>query len=151
MPRFIGTKDYNFFQNISRELIDDVVQTQVFLFKMITYASKTNLYGESLDKAYYEGVSIFGMVEYGDESQQYDGFGQDTIQEVTFRFNQDTCIVKDVMPEVGDVIYFNDGYYEITNTNQTQLVGMQAANNFIIECITYLTRRSQLNIESRNI
>jgi len=150
MPRFIGTKDYNFFQNISRELIDDVVQTQVFLFKLITYESKTNLYGESLDKAYYEGVSIFGMVEYGDESQQYDGFGQDTIQEVTFRFSQDTCIVKDIMPEVGDIINFNDGYYEITNTNQTQLVGMQAANNFSIECVTYLTRRSQLNIEPRN-
>lgn len=150
MPRFIGTKDYNFFQNISRELIDDVVQTQVFLFKMITYESKTNLYGESLDKSYYEGVSIFGMVEYGDEGQQYDGFGQDTIQEVRFRFNQDTCIVKDIMPEVGDIINFNDGYYEITNTNQTQLVGMQAENNFGIECITYLTRRSQLNIEPRN-
>ena len=37
------------------------------------------------------------------------------------------------------------------NNNQTQLVGMQAANNFSIECITYLTRRSQLNIEPRNI
>jgi hypothetical protein len=55
------------------------------------------------------------------------------------------------MPEVGDIIFFNDGYYEITNTNQTQLVGMQAENNFGIECITYLTRRSQLNIEPRNI
>ncbi len=150
MPRFIQQRDYNFFQNISRELVDDVVQTQVFLFKLITYESKTNLYGESLDKAYYEGVSIFGMVEYGDESQQYDGFGQDTIQEVTFRFNQDTCIVKDIYPEVGDIIGFADGYYEITNTNQTQLVGMQAGNNFGIECITYLTRRSFLNIEPRN-
>lgn len=150
MPRFIAARDYNFFQNISRELVDAVVQTQVFLYKLITYESKTNIYGESLDKSYYEGVSIFGMVEYGDESQQYDGFGQDTVQEVIFRFNQDTCIVKDIMPEVGDIIFFADGYYEITNTNQTQLVGMQAGNNFGIECITYLTRRSQLNIEPRN-
>ena len=117
MPRFALDRDIRFFEGISRELVDAVVQTQVFLFKMISNESKTNLYGESLDKAYYEGVSIFGMVEYGDESQQYDGFGQDTIQEVTFRFNQDTCIVKDVMPEVGDIIFFNDGYYEITNTN----------------------------------
>jgi len=151
MPRFVAPRDYNFFQNISRELVDAVVQPQVFVFKLIAQNSKVNLYGESLDKSYYDGVSIFGMVEYGDESQQYDGFGQDTIQEVTFRFNQDTCIVKDVMPEVGDIIFFNDGYYEITNTNQTQLVGMQAQNNFGIECITYLTRRSQLNIEPRNI
>jgi len=150
MPRFIGTRDYNFFQNVSRELVDAVVQTQVFIYKLIANESKTNLYGESLDKSYFEGVSIFGMVEYGDESQQYDGFGQDTIQEVIFRFNQDTCIVKDIMPEVGDIIFFSDGYYEITNTNQTQLVGMQAKNNFGIECTTYLTRRSQLNIEPRN-
>ena len=150
MPRFIGSKDYNFFQNISRELVDSVVQTQVFLFKLIAGESKTNLYGESLDKSYFEGVSIFGMVEYGDESQQYDGFGQDTIQDVTFRFNQDTCIVKDIYPEVGDIILFNKGYYEITTTNQTQLVGMQAENNFGIECVTHLTRKSMLNIEPRN-
>lgn len=150
MPRFIQARDYNFFQNISRELVDDVVQTQIFLFKLIANESKVNLYGESLDKSYYEGVSVFCMVSYGDESQQYDGFGQDTIQEVIFRLNQDTCIVKDIMPEVGDIILFADGYYEITNTNQTQLVGMQAGNNFGIECITYLTRRSQLNIEPRN-
>lgn len=150
MPRFIQSRDYNFFQNISRELVDDVVQTQVYLFKFIPYESKTNLYGESLDKSYYQGVSLFCMVEYGDESQQYDGFGQDTIQEVIFKFNQDTCIKKDVMPEIGDIIQFAEGYYEITNTNQTQLVGMQANNNFTVECITYLTRRSQLNIEERN-
>lgn len=150
MPRFIQSRDYNFFQNISRELVDDVVQTQVYLFKYIPYESKTNLYGESLDKSYYQGVSLFCMVEYGDESQQYDGFGQDTIQEVIFRFNQDTCIKKDIMPEIGDVIQFAEGYYEITNTNQTQLVGMQANNNFTVECVTYLTRRSQLNIEERN-
>jgi len=150
MPRFIGKRDYNFFQNISRELVDAVVQSQVFFYKLIVGETTVNLYGESLDKSYYDGVSIFGMVEYGDESQQYDGFGQDTVQEVIFRFNQDTCIVKDIMPEVGDIIFFSDGYYEITNTNQTQLVGMQAKNNFGIECITYLTRRSQLNIEPRN-
>jgi len=150
MPRFIQSRDYNFFQNISRELVDDVVQTQVYLFKFIPYESKTNLYGESLDKSYYQGISLFCMVEYGDESQQYDGFGQDTVQEVIFKFNQDTCIKKDVMPEIGDIIQFAEGYYEITNTNQTQLVGMQANNNFTVECITYLTRRSQLNIEERN-
>ena len=150
MPRFIGKRDYNFFQNISRELVDAVVQSQVFFYKLIVGETTVNLYGEALDKSYYDGVSVFAMIQYGDETQQYDGFGQDTIQEVIFRFNQDTCIVKDIMPEVGDIIFFSDGYYEITNTNQTQLVGMQAKNNFGIECITYLTRRSQLNIEPRN-
>jgi hypothetical protein len=108
-----------------------------------------NLYGESLDKSYYDAVSVFGMIQYGDETQQYDGFGQDTEQEVIVRLNQDTCIVKDILPEIGDFFYFNDSFYEITNTNQTQLVGMQAENNFGIECITRLTRNSQLNIKPR--
>ena len=150
MPKFFNGNDLDFIKTISEEVVDYVVEQAITLFKVSVGETKTNLYGESLDKSYYEGVSIFGMVEYGDESQQYDGFGQDTIQEVIFRFNQDTCIVKDIMPEVGDIIYFADGYYEITNTNQTQLVGMQAQNNFGIHCTTYLTRRSQLNIEPRN-
>ena len=149
MPRFIGARDYNFFQNISRELLDEVVQSQVFFYKLIAGETTVNLYGEALDKSYYDGVSVFAMLQYGDETQQYDGFGQDTEQEVVVRLNQDTCIVKDIFPEVGDFFYFNDSFYEITNTNQTQLVGMQVENNFGIECITRLTRISQLNIKPR--
>jgi hypothetical protein len=149
MPRFIGARDYNFFQNISRELLDEVVQTQVFFYKLIAGETTVNLYGEALDKSYYDGVSVFAMLQYGDETQQYDGFGQDTEQEVVVRLNQDTCIVKDILPEIGDFFYFNDSFYEITNTNQTQLVGMQVENNFGIECITRLTRISQLNIKPR--
>lgn len=149
MPRFIGARDYNFFQNISRELLDEVVQTQVFFYKLIAGETTVNLYGEALDKSYYDGVSVFAMLQYGDETQQYDGFGQDTEQEVVVRLNQDTCIVKDIFPEIGDFFYFNDSFYEITNTNQTQLVGMQVENNFGIECITRLTRISQLNIKPR--
>ena len=152
MPRFVAQRDYNFFQNISRELVDAVVQTQVFFYKLSTQNSKVNIYGESLDKVYYDGVSIFGIVEYNDETVDYEsGLGQDTIQEVTFRFNQETLIVKDVYPEIGDVIQFVDGYYEITNTNASQLVGGQAGNNFGITCNAYLMRKSQLNIEPRNI
>jgi hypothetical protein len=149
MPRFIGARDYNFFQNISRELIDEVVQTQVFFYKLIAGETTVNLYGEALDKSYYDGVSVFAMLQYGDETQQYDGFGQDTEQEVVVRINQDTCILKDIYPEIGDFFYFNNSFYEITNTNQTQLVGMQVENNFGIECITRLTRISQLNIKPR--
>jgi hypothetical protein len=149
MPRFIGARDYNFFQNISRELLDEVVQTQVFFYKLIAGETTVNLYGEALDKSYYDGVSVFAMLQYGDETQQYDGFGQDTEQEVTVRLNQDTCIVKDIYPEIGDFFYFNNSFYEITNTNQTQLVGMQVENNFGIECRTRLTRISQLNIKPR--
>ncbi len=149
MPRFIGARDYNFFQNISRELLDEVVQTQVFFYKLIAGETTVNLYGEALDKSYYDGVSVFAMLQYGDETQQYDGFGQDTEQEVVVRVNQDTCIVKDIYPEIGDFFYFNNSFYEITNTNQTQLVGMQVENNFGIECRTRLTRISQLNIKPR--
>ncbi len=149
MPRFIQQRDYNFFQNISRELLDEVVQTQVFFYKLIAGETTVNLYGEALDKSYYDGVSVFAMLQYGDETQQYDGFGQDTEQEVTVRLNQDTCIVKDIYPEIGDFFYFNNSFYEITNTNQTQLVGMQVENNFGIECRTRLTRISQLNIKPR--
>lgn len=149
MPRFIGARDYNFFQNISRELLDEVVQSQVFFYKLIAGETTVNLYGEALDKSYYDGVSVFAMLQYGDETQQYDGFGQDTEQEVVVRLNQDTCILKDIYPEIGDFFYFNDSFYEITNTNQTQLVGMQVENNFGIECITRLTRISQLNIKPR--
>jgi len=34
MPRFVSQKDFNFFQHINRELISDVVDVDVVLYKI---------------------------------------------------------------------------------------------------------------------
>jgi hypothetical protein len=59
------------------------------------------------------------------------------------------CEEKNSYPEVGDVIYFDDSYYEIDNTTETQYSGGLPKNNFSIVCTTFMVSKSTLNIEER--
>ena len=51
MARFIQSKDLAFFEKISKELVEDVVSTAIQFFKLSIAESRTNLYGESLNKS----------------------------------------------------------------------------------------------------
>ena len=51
MARFLTANDISFFEKISSELVDDVIETTIQFFKLSIGESKTNLYGESLSKS----------------------------------------------------------------------------------------------------
>ena len=58
MKRFVQQKDLKaqFFEKISKELVDVVVQTGRDIFELSLSETKTNLYGESLGKSYLPAV-----------------------------------------------------------------------------------------------
>ena len=68
---------------------------------------------------------------------------------ITFKFDKDTCQEKNIYPEIGDVIYFDNSYYEIDNTNEIQFIGGQPDNNYSIVATTFMVSKSTLNIEER--
>ena len=123
MARFALGRDIRFFEGISRELVDAVVTTGVILYKLIIEDSKTNLYGESLSKTYYQGVNCNAMIERGETQVVYEGFGADRNQTTQFRFNRFTLEDKGFYPEIGDIIFHNEGYFEIDNVTEDQLIG----------------------------
>ena len=149
MARFALGRDIRFFEGISRELVDAVVTTAVVLYKLIIEDSKTNLYGESLSKTYYQGVNCNAMIQREDSQSNYEGFGSDTSQNVEFRFNKFTLEDTGFYPEVGDIIFHNNGYFEIDNVNEEQFIGGQVDNKFSIICSTFMTRRSSIQTEMR--
>ncbi len=149
MARFALERDIKFFESISRELVDVVVETAVILYKLIIDESKTNLYGESLSKTYYEGVECTAMIERESSTSEYEGFGPDKNQLVEFRFNRFTLEDTGFYPEVGDIIFHNNAYFEIDNVREDQLIGGQVQNKFSIICSTFMTRRSTIQTEMR--
>ena len=151
MARFTLSRDIKFFEGISRELVDVVIETAVVLYKLVIEDSKTNLYGESLNKTYYQGVQTTAMIEREPGTSEYEGFGADKSQNVEFRFNRFTLEDTGFYPEIGDIIFHNDGYFEIDNVREDQLVGGQVGNNFSIICSTFMTRRSSIQTEMRVI
>jgi len=149
MPRFALDRDIKFFQSISRELVEAVIETHVVLYKLIIGDSKTNLYGESLSKTYYQGVQCTAVIERSDTGVSYEGFGPDSGQNVEFRFNRFKLEETGFYPEIGDIVYHNDAYFEIDNVREDQLIGGQSGEKFSIIVSTYMTRRSTIQTEER--
>jgi hypothetical protein len=151
MARFTLDRDIRFFEGISRELVDAVVTTAVVLYKLVIENSKTNLYGESLSKTYYQGVECNAMIERQETLSTYEGFGADTNQTVQFRFNRFSLKDTGFYPEVGDVIFHNDGYFEIDNVSEDQLIGGRTGEqeHFSVICSTFMSRRSSIQTEDR--
>jgi hypothetical protein len=149
MARFTLSRDIKFFEGISRELVDAVIETAVVLYKLVIEDSKTNLYGESLNKTYYQGIETTAVIERETSTSEYEGFGADKNQNVEFRFNRFTLEDTGFYPEVGDIIFHNNGYFEIDNIREDQLIGGQVNNKFSIICSTFMTRRSTIQTEMR--
>ena len=155
MARFTLSRDIKFFEGISRELVDAVIETAVVLYKLVIEDSKTNLYGESLNKTYYQGVECSAIIQREDTQSNYEGFGADSSQTVQFRFNRFTLKDTGFYPEVGDIIFHNNGYFEIDNVTEDQLIGGRVETGdgeaFSIICSTFMTRRSSIQTEMRVI
>jgi len=151
MARFALSRDIKFFEGISRELVDAVVENIVTFYKLIISDSKVNLYGESLSKTYYDGVECAAMLDRQDTSVTYEGFGSDQGQTVEFRFNRFTLEDKNFYPEIGDLIFHNNAYFEIDNVREDQLVAGQESHKFSILCSAFMSRRTSIQTEPRTI
>lgn len=151
MPRFVSQKDFNFFQHINRELVSDVVDVDVILYKIALETTAVNLYGEATEKARYTGVELKSLVRYPKNiSNTKDGFGVDVEQNVEFRFVRALLEQVKTYPEACDIIFYDEAYYEIDNVNDTQLVAGQPQYTTSILCNAHLTRRSNIQIEEAN-
>jgi len=151
MARFTLARDIKFFESISKELVDAVIETTVILYKLVITDMKTNLYGESLNKSYFQGTQCTAVIDRDDTGVTYEGFGPDSGQTVQFRFNRFTLEGKGFYPEIGDIIFHNDAYFEIDNVREDQLIGGQVGEKFSIICSTFMTRRSSIQTEMRVI
>ena len=186
MPKFFNAKDLDFIKTISEEVVDYLVEQAVVLFKVSVGETKTNLYGESLGKVWRAPSTLMAIVDREPINIVYEGFGADRQGTVEFRFNRQRIReesyavpkVRDIngtlipteaiqnltvgYPEVGDVILYDEIYYEIDNVREPQWIGgspeiydkekgefADASNTLIAAC--HMVRRSQVQIENRTV
>jgi hypothetical protein len=149
MPKFLQARDIDLFKSFAREVVDDVIQNTIVLYKINMNETKVNIYGESLNKTWYPGVELYALYSKNPEDVVYEGFGPEMQQNITFKLDRAMCEEKNLYPEVGDIIFFDTSYYEIDNTNEIQFIGGSPDNNFSIVCETFMVTKSTLNIEER--
>jgi len=157
MALFGGQRDASLFRKINKELITDIIDTEIYYYKIIIDDTKRNLYGEGKDKVYYNPVKIPTMVDRTNAEQIFDEFGSSYTRNVNFYFLRDTLVDKNVYPEVGDVILWNDEQHIVDNTFTNQFFagknpdtwdgGDTQGYNLSIICETHVTRKTQLKLE----
>ena len=84
-------------------------------------------------------------------STDVDDFGPNRTQNHVFKFREKMCIELNFYPEIGDLVFWNDKYFEIDNVVQEQLLGGIAEKSHSIICSSHYTKLSILNIVKRNI
>lgn len=164
MALFGGARDISLFRNISREVVNDVIEQQVGYYKLSLSNSTTNIYGESQEKFYQQPVLLNCLTIRGDQQNQDSDFGPDKFRVLEYAFLRDDLVDKNVVPERGDIILYLDSYYEVDNIVENQLIlgknpdyayNAPYLNNFgssfSIVCQTHLTRAEKLNIEQQRL
>jgi hypothetical protein len=122
MSLFGGSRDISLFNTVSKELINDIIQTEVGYYKFVLERTTSNVYGESTGKVFYEPVRIACLMKKEDQAWSADDFGSDVDQNIDFRFLKKELKDINLVPEVGDILLFKNNFYEIDTKVENQLI-----------------------------
>lgn len=150
--RYFSQRDLNFIHSVNAELTGDIIQTLVIIHKIVADATKINIYGESdpsTGKIFYPGVPMTCHIKRENIDTPTENFGPDRKQNVKFAFREKMLKEINLYPEVGDVIIFNERYYEVDGVDQEQFLGGIPEKSLSIVCNTHYTRLSKLSIFER--
>ena len=121
MALFGGSRDISLFKSLSKEIINDIIQTEVAYYKFALEQTNVNVYGEAPGKNYYEPLKIASLINRQDQSWSSDDFGPDVNQIIDFRFLKQELKDINLLPEVGDLILFRNNFYEVDSRTENQL------------------------------
>jgi hypothetical protein len=156
MPqRYYGAKDLATIEKFNRELLgepnisdDGIIDQFVILYRTSVYETETNMYGEASEgKVYKQGVKLPCIVDAADFDFNYDDFGADNRQSISFAFQRAYLVEVDLRPEIGDIMQWNSGYFEVDKFNENQLIGGNFDNSHSIVVSAHLTRMPTTNLE----
>ena len=153
--RYYPQKDIDTFDRFNKELVGDlstgkdgIINQTVVVYKVSVYDTETNMYGETAGgKIFKPGVQLACLITADEQTTTTDEFGPDLQQTGIFSFVRKSLVDISFVLEIGDIIDWNSGYWEISSISENQLVGGQTGNNHSVVCNAFLQRISSLNIE----
>ena len=119
---FGSSRDVSMFRYVNRELLWNVVSQQCVYYKYNLIETKVNMYGESNDGHYFqEPVILFCLIDRNDQEYLEDGIGVDFVWGTNFSFLVDDLTDANIFPQIGDIIEYQNGYFEVDNVVSNQL------------------------------
>lgn len=123
MALFGRQRDIALFTTITRELLGDVITQQCAFYKYVIEKTVINIYGEAAEDRYFYNPVLFNcIIERQDQEFPESDMGVNFQWGITFKFLREDLKDAQVVPEVGDIILYNEGYYEVETTNANQYI-----------------------------
>jgi len=162
MALFGSARDASLVRSINRELINDFIDTEVGFFKLSLEDTKANMYDEADSKVYYKPLRLNCIIEKSEKSYVGDDSGYDSTREGFFNFLRDDLKDDNIIIEEGDIIEYDNEFYEIDGVGASQyFTGRNPSTDigFIegdrdefglsvgVRVTAHVTRRNRLNIQ----
>jgi hypothetical protein len=133
MALYGSSRDISFFHVINKELLHNIIEQNVGYYQISLDETPTNIYGEAEGgtKMYFPPVLIVCLIDRGDYDGSYSDLGPNFTRDFKFRFLRKDLISQNVVPQIGDVVLWNNDYYEINLVNENQdIVGKVPEYNY---------------------
>ena len=147
-PFFVPQKEIQLFDVMYEELIDEIVGQTVDIYKISVDDTEENMYGESTTKYYDKGFRVNCLISFESEVIQ-DEFGADLDANMEMYFHRNTLKDANFYPEIGDIVDWNNFYWEIDGVKSPQLIAGHPEYNHQILATAHRARMSSLQIEER--
>jgi hypothetical protein len=115
---FGSNRDFNLLVGINRELLKDIIEQEIGYYKLSLNDTQANIYGEALEKVFLNPVKLNCLITRGDH---VDEFGPDLGREASFAFIREDLVDANTVPEVGDIVLWQEDYYEVDTVRENQL------------------------------
>ena len=150
-PFFIPQKEMNLINDMNEELIDEIVGQSVDIYKINVENTDENVYGESTTKIYDKGFRVNCLLMYNEPETLQDDFGPDYNANIEMYFQRANLSSGSLnfYPEIGDIVDWNDMYWEISSVVEPQLIAGHPAYNHQVKALANRSRLSSLQIEER--
>tara|TARA_B100000214_G_C23617952_1_gene468166 strand:+ start:130 stop:594 length:465 start_codon:yes stop_codon:yes gene_type:complete len=148
-PFFVPQKEINLIDSMNEELIDEIVGQTVDIYKISVEDTDDNIYGESSTKYYNDGFRVNCLINWSEPSVDQDEFGADVNTSIEMYFHRTTLKEAGFFPEIGDIVNWNDFYFEINAVTEPQLIAGHQNFKHQILATAHRSRLSSLQIEER--
>jgi hypothetical protein len=133
MALYGSSRDISFFHVINTELLHNIIEQNVGYYQISLDETTTNVYGEAEGgtKMYFPPVLIVCLIDRGDYEGAYSDLGPNFTRNFSFRFLRKDLVIQNIVPQIGDVVLWNNDYYEINLVNENQdIVGKVPEYNY---------------------
>ena len=150
-PFFVPQKEVNLIDSMNEELIDEIIGQSVDIYKISIENTDENIYGESSTKYYDNGFRVNCLILFDEPEITQEEFGADLDANIEMYFQRNNLASGSLnfYPEIGDIVDWNNYYWEVNGVVEGQLIAGHPGYNHSIKAFAHRSRLSSLQIEER--